>query len=226
MKKLLFTKILILVTSIACAQSLQKEVQHPDIAGRLFRNPKAAQEKIEGSPYTTKMFAQAEVVKIKVKAYMRYNAFADEFEFITPKNDTLILDRLEDFGTISFPGLNKKYQLSQYVDNKGRLQYGYLLEGHSKNNYGLFKKESVIFIDAKVAKSTMETSMPAKYNKQSDKYFLKNKEAGIVAFPDSKKALIKLFPDKKEAIETFLKTNPIDFDLEADLIKVVDFLGQ
>src|SRR6187200_2188516 len=91
------------------AQSLEKEVQHPDIAGKLFHNPKATKEKIIGSPYYQQIFAKAKVVNIKVDAYMRYNIYADEFEFITPKNDTLILDKIEDFGTIHFTGLNRKY---------------------------------------------------------------------------------------------------------------------
>ena len=225
MKKTVLTALIFLVSFGSFSQSLQKEVQHPDIAGKMFRNPKGSKSKIQGSPYTQKMFAAANVEKINLKAYMRYNVHADEFEFISAKNDTLILDRLEDFGVISFPGLNRKYVLTTYVLGKGKLEYGYLIDVYQKGDFGFFKKENVVFVDEKVAKTTLETYMPPKYSKQEDTFFLKNAAAGIVEFPDGKKALTKLFPDKKQAIEDFLKTNKIDFDSEADLIRIVNFLA-
>ena len=38
-------------------------------------------------------------------------------------------------------------------------------------------------------------------------------------------SLLKLFPDKKEAIENFIKENKIDFDIEKDRIKIINFLA-
>lgn len=199
--------------------------QSAKVSGSSFRNPYRGKAKPLGSPYFQIPFAKAKVVNINVEAFMRYNIQSDEFEFITPKNDTLILDKVDDFSHIVFNGLNRKYDLIAYVEGK-KLNYGYLLKLYEKNNFTLFKKENVQFTEAKVAKTSLETSMPAKYNKTSDSFFLKNKEAGVVEFPDSKKALLKLFPDKKAAIEDFLKTNKTDFDAESDLIQVVNLLAQ
>ena len=200
----------------------QARVLSPEIAGKT-KGQKA--DKAEGSMYTQKAFAAAKVSSIEGKSFMRYNTFSDEFEFITPKNDTLILDKIEDFKEVMFIGSNKKFVLTPYTNNKNRLTYGYLIQLYEKGNYGLFKKENISFIEAKTAKTTLEMSMPAKYNKSEDTYFLKNKDAGISEFPDSKKDLIKLFPDKKQSIETFVKEQKISFDKEADMIKIVDFLA-
>jgi cephalosporin hydroxylase len=72
----------------------------------------------------------------------------------------------------------------------------------------------------------MEKDMPAKFNKESDAYYLKDTNGNISDFPESKKQLTKLFPDKKTAIENFVKENKIDFDADADRVKIVDFLAQ
>jgi len=225
MSKKIFTLAFVFLISVCgFSQSLQKEVQHPDIAGKLFRNAKSKNNKPVGSPYLQQAFLSANVEDLNIKAFMRYNVFNDEFEFITPKNDTLILDKIEDFGKINFPGLQKKYRLVVYTDN-GRLTNGYLIELHSKVDYTLYKKENIGFTEEKIAKTTLESAMPAKYTKSVDTYFLKAASGNTTEFPTGKKALIKMFPDKKQAIETYLKTNKINFDNESDLIKIVDFLA-
>ena len=223
MKKLLFITFLFLLTTIAFSQSLQKEVQHPDIAGKLFRNPKNNAAKPQGMPYSQKMFGFANVEKLNINAYMRYNVVNDEFEFITKKNDTLILDKIEDFSTIKFPEMRLKYILTPYV-NRGKLVYGYLIDFYDKGDFGLYKKENISFVEEKPAKTSLEINMPAKYSKIGDSYFLKTKES-IIEFPSNKKGLFKLFPDKKQILEDFIKESKIDFDEVSSYIKIVDFLA-
>jgi len=207
------------------AQAVRREILNPDHAGKIFRNPVNKKNKPVGSPYLQQAFTGANVEDLNIKAFMRYNVFSDEFEFISQKNDTLILDKIEDFGKITFTGTNKKYRLIPYTNSKNSLTNGYLIELYNKSNYTLFKKENISFTEEKVAKTTLEVGMPAKYTKIDDTYFLKMPNENTTEFPDGKKALSKLFPDKKKAIESFIKTNEIDFDNVADLVKVVDFLA-
>jgi len=181
--------------------------------------------KIVGTTYTQKMFAQAKVGTLEQKHFMRYNVFNDEFEFISTQKDTLILDKIEDFGTIFFAEINKKYQLVAYTNSKNKLFYGYLQNLKEVNGMVLFKKENIQFVEAKQAKTSMEVDMPAKYVKTNDTFYLKNKDKGIIEFPENKKGFLKLFPDKKEAIEAFLKESKIDFDTESDLIKIIDLIA-
>lgn len=223
MKKLLFCTILFLLTTITFSQSLLKEVQHPDIAGKLFRNPKNSGSKPQGMPYSQKMFRFANVEKLNINAYMRYNIVNDEFEFITKKNDTLILDKINDFNTIKFPEMRLKYILTPYV-YRGKLVYGYLIDFYNKGNFALYKKENISFVEAKTAKTSLEIDMPAKYSKIGDNYFLKTKDT-ISEFPSNKKGFLKLFPDKKQILENFIKENKIDFDEVTSYIKIVDFLA-
>jgi hypothetical protein len=221
MKKILFA---VLAFAFGITSGASQNSDNARVSGSTYINPATKKDAPKGSPYNQTAFARAKVLAVNVDAYLRYNVYADEFEFISPKNDTLILDKIDDYASIHFSGLNRKYILVPYTEGK-KLVYGYLIDVYQKNGYGLLKRENIGFTEAKVAKTTLETAMPAKYNKLSDSHFFKNKEAGIVSFPDSKKALIKLFPDKKDAIETFVKDNKIDFDQQADLIKVVDFLA-
>ncbi|NHM06777.1 hypothetical protein G4D82_06065 [Flavobacterium sp. CYK-4] len=195
-------------------------------AGKVFRNPKNSQEKILGSPYHQLMFAQAKVDNVAQKYFMRYNNYADEFEFITPKNDTLVLDKIDDFSNITILGTNKKYKLVTYSPNSEKPKKGYLIELYQKSSFGLYKREWTSYYAGKKAKTTLEKDMPPRYNKEKDYYYLKDGNGNISDFPESKKQLFKLFPDKKEAIETFVKDNKIDFDLEADRIKIINFLAQ
>lgn len=226
MKKTIFISISLLFLSLNLqAQAVRSQVLNPDHAGKIFRNPVNKKNKPVGSPYLQQMFQGATVEDLNIKAFMRYNVYNDEFEFISQKNDTLILDKIEDFGKITFVGTNKKYRLIPYTNSKNSLTNGYLIELYNKADYTLFKKENISFTEEKVAKTTLEVGMPAKYTKIDDNYFLKLPNGNTTEFPDGKKALSKLFPNQKQSIETFLKTNKIDFDNAADLVKVIDFLA-
>ena len=215
----------IVVALFSVVSVLSQNNGNAKVSGSLYINPVKAEDKPLGSPYSEISFAKANVSKINTETYMRYNTFADEFEFITPKNDTLILDKLEDFAQINFMGINKKYELLAYTDNK-KLVYGYLIISHETNGFTLYKKENVNYTEAKIAKTSFELNMPARFTKVGDTFFFKNKSGTTTAFPDGKKALLKAFPEKKSAIEAFLNENKLDFKSEKDLQKLMDLIAR
>ncbi len=216
---------LVFIISFCNSILAQDNTEGAKLVGQNFTNPNRLKNKPQGSTYLQKMFTVAKVEKLNIKAFMRYNVFDDNFEFITPKNDTLILDKIDDFGTIIFAATNKKYKLTQYVDTKNKLFNGYLISLYEKGDFVLYKKENITFYEEKLAKTSLERDMPAKFVKSSDFYFFKTKDKGTVEFPENKKQLLKLFPDKKEVIETFLKENKLNFDDESDKMKIIDFLN-
>ena len=165
---------------------LTKEITNPDISGKLFKNSGRASLKIEGSPYLQKNYTSAKVTKINTLASMRYNVYRDEFEFISPKNDTLVLDKINDFSDLTILATNTKYQLVNYINENGKINYGYLIDLYQKGDFGLYKKENVLLSEEKIAKTSMEQNMPPKYFKSNDFYYLKNKNI-ISEFPSSKK---------------------------------------
>lgn len=206
----------------AITSHAQKD-NEPRMIGTTFINVHKADKPL-GSPYLQKMFSPAKVKNITQNSNMRYNVFNDEFEFITAKGDTLIMDKIDDFATVTFNGTNKKYVLTPYTNTKKQLTYGYLIELYKKNNLVLFQKENIDYYEGKRAKTSLEKDMPARYSKTDDTYFLKINEA-TAEFPNGKKDLIKLFPDKKPEIETWLKANKVSFGDRADMVRIVDFLA-
>jgi len=224
MKKIVF--LTLLISAIASAQNIgnAKDQTSVHMAGGSYRNPYTIKNKPKGSPYFQEAFAAANVANAPGMVFMRYNIFSDEFEFIASKGDTLVLDKIEDFSNITFPGLGKKYKLTSYTDHKNKLAYGYLIEVFRKGDLALYKKENINFVEEKPAKTSLEVTMPARFSKGEDTFYLQNKNL-VTEFPDGKKALVKLFPEKKADIENFLKENKTSFDSEADLIKIIDFLA-
>lgn len=177
-----------------------------------------------GSPYLNKLFAPAVVSGVSKNAMMRYDAFSDEFEFVNSSKDTLVFNKVEPYNTITFTITNTKYKLVDY-DKKGKTVTGYLIWLCEKNDFTLFKKQNVVYTDEKIATTSFDRNLPAKFDREKDSFYFKNKNQGIIEFPTSKKGLLKLFPDKKDALEAFIKENNIDFKNEADLIRVAGFLA-
>lgn len=181
--------------------------------------------KTMGSPYLNKTFFPAKVGNVTKVALMRYDAYNDEFEFINAKNDTLVLNKTETFNNITFSHSKIKYQLVDYTNKKGDPINGYLINLHENNVFTLYKKQTITYTKEQVAERPFEPSSPAKFESGKDIFFLKNKDKGIEVFPSNKKGLLKLFPEKKIELEAFIKKEDIDFDKEADMIKVIDFLA-
>lgn len=201
------------------------EVLDPNHAGKLFKNPDQEMEKPKGSPYIVSKFLDAKVATVSQIAKMRYNTFSDEFEFITATNDTLVLDKIQDFDNILFSHNNQNYRLLDYKNENKTSTRGYLITLFESEKLALFKKEIILLSEAKIAKTSLEMNMPAKYQIQDPSYFLKIQNNEIVLFPKNKKELFKLYIDKKDKVETFLKEQKIDLKNEKDLIETVTFLA-
>lgn len=181
--------------------------------------------KTMGSPYLNKSFLPAKVGNVTKGAFMRYDAYNDEFEFINAKNDTLVLNKVEKFSNITFTHTNTKYQLVNYNNKKGDAIVGYLIVLHENKGFALYKKQNISYTSEQTGERPFEPSSPARFEQTKDNYYFKNNDKGIALFPSSKKGLLKLFPEKKIEIEAFVKQNDIDFDKESDLSKIVDFLA-
>ena len=224
MKKIFLAALLVSISVSAQNAENSKETKDARMVGSAFRNPFGGADKPKGSPYAQLAFAGAKVGTMTKTSFMRYNIFNDEFEFISSQNDTLVMDKIEDFNPITFIGTNKKYRLTPYTSN-GKLVYGYLVTFYEKGGFSICKKENVTFYEARPAKTSLEQSLPAKFTRNDDWYFLKNKDNVVSEFPENKKQLVKLYPAKKAEIEAFLKENKISFTEDSDRIKIVDFLA-
>lgn len=182
-------------------------------------------EVVKGSPYIDKVFGHGKVVNAAENVFLRYNAYDDVFEFISPSNDTLVLNKTEAYGDIVFRSTKINYRLLNYTSKNGKPTTGYLIHLYEKNDFILYKKQKVNFSSARPAVSSYAADLPAEYTIAADVFYLKSKDQDIFEFPTNKKGLVKLYPNRKEAIETFLKQNNINFTSETDLKKLIDFLA-
>ncbi len=121
----------VFVINLANAQNrgvnFRYEVLDPNHAGKIFRNPDQEMEKPKGSPYMEYRFLDAKVATVAQIAKMRYNTFSDEFEFISVTNDTLVLDKIQDFDNIVFSHNNQNFRLLDYINEDKILTKGYLI---------------------------------------------------------------------------------------------------
>lgn len=223
MRKNIFTSIIVLFIPLLTFS--QKQNLNMNVGGKIFHNPTSETIRILGTPYTESKFAYAGIENIPQKHFMRYNAYSDNFEFITFKNDTLAMDKIDTYNNITFTNPYKKYSYLNYISKtKGRMK-GYLVELYSNGSFSLYKKEAVTYYAGKKARNSQETDLPASYSKISYSYFYKTKTGSIIPFPESKKQLIKLYPENKKGIEVFFKENKIDFDTDTNRIKIINFLS-
>jgi hypothetical protein len=190
----------------------------------LDRNKKYLKSHVEGSPYWNPNFAPALVNDVAQVAMMRYEANEDEFEFINAAKDTLMLSKEARFNTITFTSTHTKYKFVNYKNDKGEDVNGYLILLSEKNNFKLYKKQTITFIKEREATSSYDMNQSARFEKGDEIFYFKDKENPIMKFPDSKKKLLKLFPEKKTELEAFIKENKIDFERESDLIELAIFL--
>jgi hypothetical protein len=94
-----------------------------------------------------------------------------------------------------------------------------------EGNFTLYSKENITYYEGRTAKTTLETSRPAKYVKATETWYLKKEKAGVFEFPTSKKQLVQLFPSQKEQIENYFNQHPLDLKQPNDRLKLMVFLN-
>ena len=227
MKKNVLVAVIVLISYAAHSQLDNAAFRMANTLDEKARNKssKFQASRAEGTPYLNKMFTPAVVDGVEQVAMMRYEAYSDQFEFINPAKDTLVLDKDEPFNTITFKLNNTKYKLVEYVTKEEKVK-GYLVLLTEKNNFSLYKKQIVKYYKEKFATTSYDTDAPPRFERGNDTfYYRRNETSPVVEFPTSKKSLLKVFPEKKAELEAFIKENRIDFDKEADLIRLANFIA-
>jgi len=187
-------------------------------SGQLYEKPTNGD--LQGTVYSNTTFSALKVNGEEHKAKVRYNALEDKMEF----NDNLFY-AFQPGDELNFTDIRKKYVLADYKDAKGNSFNGYLVEVQSGKKVKLYKKEKIIFVKGNVSKTGYDKTIPDKYVKQKDEFFLKIDEGEIAGFPSSKKNFSKLFGDKEKEVADYLKKNNYSLSTENDLKIVVNFLN-
>ncbi len=172
-------------------------------------------KKINHKKYLTTTYIEATVNTYNNKAFLRYNIFLDEMEFV--KDNQIYFLHKEPKMTISFKSLNKKY-----VTFKESEKLGFYVEenlGVSK----LLSKEVVVFKEAKKAQTSYGSDSSADYKKKKDIYFFSFDGVNVIKVPRKKKKFYTLFGENSSKIKKFIKKERLKIKKKKDLKKIINY---
>ena len=231
MKKLLLLITLITFNSILGQQGLQNLGGNAQIALTDFSNKRTSPPpplNITGSQYFDLDFKESKLEYfervIKDSGYMRYNAFTDEVEMAdTPyqNNSDLVLIKSKDV----IPTINgQRYEYLPHRLNKENSKIGYLIKVYEGSKYTLYIKKSKKFMEAKIARTSLENSFPPRYVDDSKTYISTSGNTPI-AIKNSKKTVLKFF-NNSSGLKKFIKNEKIKFNKIESIIKVVEYVDK
>ncbi|MBR9915701.1 MAG: hypothetical protein GYB32_12895 [Algicola sp.] len=214
------------------------QAQNPLIDGSRFVNQIKARNVTEinkdinakGSAYINDVFLPIKVLNQKENNLFlaRYNAYNGDMEIkdVDSNSDitrALLIDT-NDF-IIEFMKDGKTYQSYNYIDENNNQKRDFFVNLVSTNRVSLLKKETVVFKEEVIAKSSYDKNKPAEFKRLSDTYYLKIGTDNAIEVPSNKKELAGLFPKHEGDIKTFIKKNRIKTSKEEDLIQLVDYIN-
>lgn len=212
-------KRLLLVIAIAMCFSLSSNAQFNVNGEQTILTPKekedipAVLQGIQYKKYLTKDYKAAFVDDIKDQAFLRYNIFEDEMEFV--KGNQIYYVKKDVGRTVRFTN-NLTYEVFEV---EGELSY-FLVQTEGENI--LLTKQIVKYVDALEPNSGYDRGRPADYKRKKDEFYLSTKN-GITKLPTKKKKLLEFFGAKSSKIKTFLKKNRLGYKKAEDLKEIVNY---
>ena len=171
---------------------------------------------VEGSPYLNPEFAEGIVYLKDSTAYkmpLRYNMFSNEMEYQ--------LNNLTY--TIGNPNAVQQILLGESVfiyDPK--VNDGGYFELLQSGKCSLLLKRSVHYQPSEGPKPIEGTITPAKFIKESDRFYLRHGTNGVYAV-ENKKVLLTAMDDHRSEIESYIKTEKTRISKREDLRKLVAY---
>ena len=172
-----------------------------------------ALRKIAHKKYLTSDYKPAKVDEIKGSAYLRYNIYQDEMEFV--KDKQIYYLKKEKGRKICFPQQNTTYQLFEV---NGNLKY-FIVQNEGATI--LLTRQIIKFVEAREPQSSYQKGTPADYKRKSDEHFLALNNASIIKLPSKKKSFYNAFGSKASEIKDYMKKNKLGYKDLDDLKKIV-----
>ena len=169
---------------------------------------------IEYKKYLTKEYKAEFVDDFKVRAFLRYNIYEDQMEFVKDNN---VYYLKKDIG-----------RKIKFADKTTYLVYG--LEGkpqfflvHQEGKNMLLAKQVVRYVEAREPNSGYDRGTPADYRRRKDEIFIAFEGKGLVEVPRKKKTFYKIFGDHEAKIKSYMKENRLGYKNVDDLKQVVAY---
>ena len=168
---------------------------------------------LEKKKYLNYNYDLASVDDYDTKAYIRYNIFDDEIEFV--KEESIYYLVKEVGRKIVFANTKSIYKV---YDLKGDLSF---FQVHLEGKNSLIAKQRVRYIDAKIAKSGYDRAKPADYKRVKDELYLAKANNQLTKIPNKKKEFYFIFGAQSDTMKSYMKANKLNHKNISDLKKII-----
>ena len=173
---------------------------------------------LEKKKYLNYTYDLASVDNYDTKAYVRYNIFNDEMEFV--KDESIYYLAKEVGRQVTFINTKDVYRI---YDLNGDLHF-FKIYVSGKNS--LIAKHNIRYVDAKVAVTGYDRDKPANYKRLKDDIYLALGDKKLVDLSSMKKKdFFKVFGDKEAQMKKYAKENKLGSKDIDDLEKLVAYFN-
>ncbi|MDA0330725.1 MAG: hypothetical protein O2785_01970 [Bacteroidetes bacterium] len=195
-----------------------------DFGNRSTRAPQPLS--IQGSHYFDSEFKTTRLEyfgkELINSGYMRYNAYRDEIEMTdTPgqKESDIVLIKSKDVIPIID---GERFEYLPHRVEEGRAYIGYLVNIYNGDRNKLYLKRKKTFMEAKVARTSLENSFPPRYV-ESVKIYVSNNGDTPISIKNSKKSIINFFGPDSNKIKKYIKDQKLKTSEIASIIQIFEF---
>ena len=187
---------------------------------------KAQPLNVQGSHYFIKDFKIAKLEyfgkELNDTGYMRYNAFRDEIEMADTQyqdeTDVILLKSADVIPLIN----GERYEYLPYRLESGNAFIGYLVNIYDGKNDKLYLKRKKTFMEAKIARTSLENSFPPRYVESEELYISSNGDTPV-KLKQSKKSIISYFKSNSDKVKKFIKSEKLKVSELSSIIKIFEF---
>jgi hypothetical protein len=181
---------------------------------------------VQGSHYFNKDFKIAKLEyfgkELNDTGYMRYNAFRDEIEMADTQNqvetDVILLKSADVIPLIN----GERYEYLPYRLESGNAFIGYLVNIYDGKKDKLYLKRKKTFMEAKIARTSLENSFPPRYV-ESEELYISSNGGTPVKLKQSKKSIISYFKSNSDQVKKFIKSEKLKVSELSSIIKIFEF---
>ncbi len=195
-----------------------------DFGNKSYR--KAQPLNVQGSHYFDKEFKTTKLEyfgkELNDSGYMRYNAFRDEVEMADTQNqaetDIILLKSADVIPLIN----GERYEYLPYRIDSGNAVIGYLINIFDGQNNKLYLKRKKTFMEAKIARTSLENSFPPRYVESIELYVSSNGDTPV-KLKQNKKVIIKFFDSNSDKVKKYIKTEKLKVSELGSVIQIFEF---
>ena len=181
---------------------------------------------VQGSHYFNKDFKIAKLEyfgkELNDTGYMRYNAFRDEIEMadtqFQDETDVILLKSADVIPLIN----GERYEYLPYRLESGNAFIGYLVNIYDGKKDKLYLKRKKTFMEAKIARTSLENSFPPRYVESEELYISSNGDTPV-KLKQSKKSIISYFKSNSDKVKKFIKSEKLKVSELSSVIRIFEF---